>query len=127
MHQNILAPQSPKTHRGRWLDGPPLARVNAVNVLTVLLEAGCDPSLSASAQWSALHEAAFSGYATAVQLLAQHINIEVHDADGFTPLYWACLEGHLLTVQALLRLGANPNALGQEKFRPAHAAAMEVR
>ena len=54
----------------------------------------------------------------------------VYSADGFAPLHFAAMGGHVDAARALLEAGADPNAMSQHRFvkvRPLHTAcALEV-
>ena len=54
----------------------------------------------------------------------------VYSADGFTPLHFAAMGGHVDAARALLDAGADPNAMSRHRFvkvRPLHTAtALEV-
>ena len=56
-----------------------------------------------------LHEASLQGFTAAVDyLIEKHCDINIQNEDGDTALIDAAANGHLETVQALLRGGANP-------------------
>ena len=49
----------------------------------------------------------------------------VYSADGFTPLHFAAMGGHVDAARALLEAGADPNAMSRHRFvkvRPLHTA-----
>lgn len=52
-------------------------------------------------------------------------DVDVVSPDGFTPLHFAVMSGRVEAVRAVLRLGADPNALSEHRFikvRPLHTA-----
>ena len=59
------------------------------------------------------------------QLAKPHIQaqIDLPDAYGRTPLYWASMKGDAYAVEKLLHAGANPNCQAYGKDTPLHIAA----
>jgi uncharacterized protein len=59
-----------------------------------------------------------------------HGDPNVYSADGFTPLHFAVMGGHVDAARSLLEAGADPNAMSRHRFvkvRPLHTAcALEV-
>jgi ankyrin repeat protein len=59
-----------------------------------------------------------------------HGDPNVYSADGFTPLHFAVMGGHVDAARALLEAGADPNTMSRHRFvkvRPLHTAcALEV-
>lgn len=49
--------------------------------------------------------------------------ISFRDDHGFSPLHWACKEGHLKLVELLLQRGARVNATNRGDDTPLHLAA----
>ena len=85
-------------------------------VITTLLKAGANPNVRANSQRSPLHYAAGHNKNPAVitTLLKAGIDPNVRDKYQLTPLHWAALlnENPAVIITALLKAGANPNALG---------------
>ena len=56
-------------------------------------------------QWTCLHIAASNGQAEVMKLLLEHphINVNLKDVEGQTPLLLACCNGHVSVVQLLLK------------------------
>lgn len=57
-----------------------------------------------------------------VKLLKKNSNVECTNADGCSPLFLACREGHISLVPHLLNAQANPNIPNKQGFTPLHAA-----
>jgi hypothetical protein len=77
--------------------------------------------------WSALHLAAFSGVAGAVQLLLDRgadIHARARTRFKNTPLQVALLDGQLATAKLLLERGADPMVRQALGFAPIHEAAL---
>ncbi len=66
--------------------------------------------------WTALHIAAYNGYAErGAQLLAAGADVNKASADGMTALYIAALKGHTEIVEQLLAAGAVVNQADQDE------------
>jgi ankyrin repeat protein len=48
----------------------------------------------------------------------KELDVNVQDELGFSPLWWACFNGHLELVEILLKAGANPNIEGFKIISP---------
>lgn len=67
--------------------------------------------------YAGLHAAAAKGDAAEIaRLIAAGEKVDVQDAHSRTPLHVAAHFGHLAAAQALLKGGANPNALDAQKY-----------
>lgn len=84
---------------------------NAYQVVKILLEHGAKASidhLQSSFQRTALHIAALFNHDKAVALLCEYgAKKDVLDNGGYTPLVIACLNGHVASVRALVKAGAD--------------------
>ncbi|PNP59104.1 hypothetical protein THARTR1_01352 [Trichoderma harzianum] len=74
---------------------------------------------------TALHIAVRNGDETIVQLIAsrEDADLEVTDADSFTPLHLAAQSGHLGILKLLIDRGAKINVCGDRRLTPLHLAA----
>lgn len=73
---------------------------------------------------SALHIAAYTGLSKyALTILHEGQYIEALDAEGRTPLHWACRRNHPKIVALLLQNGANPDPEDGRGIKPIHEAA----
>ena len=84
------------------------AAADATPAAGVLLRAGAEQSRDHEGQIP-LHAAASAGASACVALLLQWNASDVNavDAFGFSPLRWACLNGHARVVELLLESGAD--------------------
>jgi hypothetical protein len=75
-----------------------------------------------------LHYCADNGLTTSVKRLLSIRNINVNvkdDGDGWTPLHWAALNGHVEITRLLLQNGAEVNAESNGGWTPLHWAASQ--
>ncbi len=86
-------------------------------VLTQHAGAQTAPSLSEIAHYRGLHLAAHKGDLSKIKELAGNkTQLEERDNSGRTPLIVAAFASHDAVVRALIKAGANPNALDNEKY-----------
>lgn len=78
----------------------------------VLLRHGADASILDASGYSPLHIAALNGHCLLGRLILEHQPslLDLPDSFGRTPLLWATIKGHVLTVQMLLKLGSRVDA-----------------
>lgn len=48
--------------------------------------------------------------------------VNIRDSLGYTPLYWACLDGKMNVIEMLVSRGANVNSKGNDGNMPLHNA-----
>eukprot|EP00887_Chlorella_sp_A99_P000878 scaffold5.g878.t1 len=95
------------------------------SVAEVLLAVGCAPNAPDSHGCTPVHFAAGAG---ALGMLGRFLALAPRSADvadtiGWTPLFWACNNGHALAAERLLAEGANPWAQDCNQRLPLHFAA----
>jgi ankyrin repeat protein len=84
------------------------------------------PSQSELRSYAGLHAAAAKGDVGEIErLVAAGENIDVQDARSRTPLHVAVFAGRHAAARALLRLGANPNALETDRYDIVTIAAVQ--
>ncbi len=91
------------------------ARTGQAGAVKALLDQGADPNVKeTSHQQTALMWASAEGNTEAVQLLAAHgAEVGARETGGFTALLFAIRAGHIDTVRALLKAGADVNQTTQ--------------
>ena len=83
-----------------------------LSVVQMLHKAGAEISHSG---WTALHYAAYHGYADICQyLLENNVSIDSRSPNGSTPLMLAARQGHEALVKALLWERADPNLVNED-------------
>jgi len=82
-------------------------------------------ALASSALAAEIHDAAAKGDLAAVKALLEKDGalLNARDADGRTPLHWACRGVHLEVLTYLADKGADVNALDNNKIAPLHSLA----
>lgn len=120
--------------RGGNLDATPLhwaCRNGLVYVVDYLLSStDADPTLKDSQNYNALHLAVHSSNITLVVYVIlvcvfnrpKKIYIDEPDSIQCTPLHWAAYQGDILSVNALLRYGADVNKCDKSQMTPLHWA-----
>jgi len=109
----------------RWLASlvVALAAIVAVPTAAVTQTAPSDRDL---AIYAGLHAAAANGDVAEIErLVAGGEQPNIQDSRSRTPLHVAAFRKHHAAAQALLRLGANPNALDADRFDVATIAAVQ--
>lgn len=114
--------------RGGELDATPLmwaARQGHLAVVHLLIKYGADPTLVDSQQFNALHLAVHSSSAFLVAYLLntlQPLAVDSQDPEGHTALAWACYQGDAISVELLLRAGADALKTDHAGLTPLHWA-----
>jgi len=92
-----------------------------------LIKEGANPSIKDGQGFNALHLAVHSSQAMLVlYFLFLGMDIDAIDTvGGHTPLMWAAYQGDALTVDVLLRFGANITATDNTKLTPLHWAVVK--
>ncbi len=87
-------------------------------LLAVPAQAQRAPSASEIAAYQGLHAAAARNHAGAIpELVTNGLPVDARDANGRTPLHVAAFLGHADAMRALvMKAGANPNALDNQKY-----------
>ncbi|GAA5993734.1 hypothetical protein JCM10908_001059 [Rhodotorula pacifica] len=114
--------------RGGELGATPLmwaARQGHLAVVHLLIKYSADPSLVDSQQFNALHLAVHSSSAFLVAYLLftmQPLAVDSTDPEGHTALAWACYQGDAISVELLLRAGADVLKTDNAGLTPLHWA-----
>ena len=87
------------------------ARKGLVEIMDLLIQHGADPLRVDSQDFSCLHSVTHSSdYLALLYILCQpDIAVDARDNMGLTPLHWAAQQGDDVSVEVLLKFGANPN------------------
>ncbi|GEM10954.1 palmitoyltransferase SidR [Rhodotorula toruloides] len=114
--------------RGGELRGTPLmwaARNGHLPLVHLLLKHGADPSLTDDQSFNALHLSIHSSSAFLVAYLLltmQPLAIDSTDPEGHTGLAWACYQGDAISVEVLLKAGADKDRKDRMGLTPLHWA-----
>ncbi|KAJ3498956.1 hypothetical protein NLG97_g718 [Lecanicillium saksenae] len=100
-----------------------------VEIITLLLQYGCDVSCRTSGGSTALHLATIEGHEEVMKVLVQSgAQIDVKDSDGNTSLYLATENtSDASAAQVLLELGANTELKSNTGFTPLMNATLQNR
>jgi glycerophosphodiester phosphodiesterase len=96
-------------------------------IIELLVDAGVDVNYRDQQNETALHIAARFGYTECAEILlkAPGVNPEIAEKTfGWTPLFIACVDGHLPVVELLLAAGANPSKSDASGWTPQEHAAL---
>lgn len=89
---------------------------------------GADPNLLDSQSFNCLHLSVHSSSAfllAYVLYTGQPVAVDSSDTEGHTALHWACYQGDSLSVDLLLRAGADPRRADNAGLTPLHWAAVK--
>jgi cytohesin len=131
MVQQLLAAGASPDAQGDTLPTPNLLLLSLFNgdlaIAEALVKAGADtsPPVLADTKRTVLHLAAKLGASRLVQQLLKegHIDVDVKDSQGTTPLILAVGAGSKEVVAQLLAAGADPNAMNDKQQAPLLVAA----
>ena len=98
----------------------------ADDVVRTMISGGGDIGATDKTGGTTLHVAAFAGKSSTVHLLVDHLGAAVDGTDlaGHTPLFRACQQGHLMTVQTLLEVKARVDVTDTAGRTPLHWAGL---
>jgi len=101
------------------------ARKGRAEVMDLLIRHGADPRLVDTQDFSCLHSVTHSSdYWALLYILCQpNIAVDERDNMGLTSLHWAARQGNEVSMQVLLKFGANPNAVDRNGLTALHWAA----
>lgn len=114
-------------------------RNGLVYIVHYLLDHGSNPLLKDSQSYNALHLSVHSSNIMLVIYILYRfcspdstknseyqIYVDEPDISNRTSLHWACYQGDILTVQALIKFGANVNKVDDSLFIPLHWSFMKA-
>jgi ankyrin repeat protein len=101
------------------------ARKGLVEVIDLLIQHGANPRLVDPQDFSCVHSVTHSSnhWALLYILCQPDIAVDERDNIGLTPLHWAAQQGDKVSMQVLLKFGANPNAVDRNGLTALHWAA----
>ena len=101
------------------------SRKGLVEVMDLLIQHGANPRLVDSQDFSCIHSVTHSSdYSALLYILCQpDIAVDEKDNMGLTPLHWAAQQGDKLSVEVLLKFGANPSVVDRNGVTALHWAA----
>lgn len=120
---------------GGELNATPLhwaCRNGLVDAVDLLMKKGADATLKDGQGYNGLHLAVHSSNIMLVIYIlykccsTNQIYVDEPDTSNRTSLHWACYQGDILSVQALIKFGANVNKTDNTMFTPLHWSFMRV-
>lgn len=105
-----------------------LYRNGHLYIVHLLLKYNADPTLLDSQSFNTLHLAVHSSSALLLAYLlftSQPVAIDSSDLEGHTSLHWACYQGDSISVDLLIRSGADPRRPDHAGLVPLHWAAVK--
>ncbi|GHJ88235.1 hypothetical protein NliqN6_4637 [Naganishia liquefaciens] len=117
--------------RGGDLDATPLqwaARNGHLSIIHLLLQQGADPTLRDGQGYNTLHLVTHSSGVMALLYTLRNsaVDVDAKDNDGHTALMWAAWQGDAISIDLLLRAGADPCATDSAQLTPLHWAAIKA-
>jgi ankyrin repeat protein len=117
--------------RGGDLNATPLqwaARNGHLGVMHLLLQHGADPTLRDGQGFNTLHLVTHSSGVMALLYTLHHpsVSVDAKDSDGHTALMWAAWQGDAISIDLLLRSGADPRATDTALLTPLHWASIKA-
>lgn len=106
----------------------PCHRNGHLYIVHLLLNYNADPNLLDSQSFNGLHLAVHSSSAFLLAYIlftSQPIAVDSADTEGHTSLHWACYQGDAISVDLLLRAGADPRRADHAGLTPLHWAAVK--
>ena len=94
------------------------------NIVGLLCDSGTDPTIVDNLGCSASHYAAQMNHVECAEVIQGHLQEDVTDQDGRTPLHWAVMQGNVEVMQALLAAGSDANWGDSEGRTPLHMAVL---
>lgn len=123
---------------GGELEATPLhwaCRNGLVYIVSYLIEQGANPALKDNQQYNALHLSVHSSNIMLIIYIlykccgglfpGKEIYVDEPDNSNRTSLHWACYQGDILTIQALLKFGADVSKQDTSLFIPLHWSFMK--
>lgn len=139
--ENTVSAADPNKLGGELMASPLhwACRNGLVYIVHYLVEHGANPLLKDNQAYNALHLSIHSSNIMLVIYVLYRFcspeaaqkgqcYIYVDEPDNFnrTSLHWACYQGDILSVQALLKFGADVNKVDNSKFIPLHWSFMKA-
>ncbi|KAI0263243.1 ankyrin repeat-containing domain protein [Gloeopeniophorella convolvens] len=100
------------------------ARNGLINVMHVLIKHDADPCIFDAQGFNCLHSVVHSSsYWGLLYILCQPgISVDERDSKGHTALQWAVYQGDEVSTRILLKFGADPNAVDDDRLTVLHWA-----
>lgn len=139
--ENPVSASDPNQLGGELMASPLhwACRNGLVYIVHYLVDHGANPLLKDSQAYNALHLSIHSSNIMLVIYILYrfcspdaaksnkyHIHVDEPDNSNRTSLHWACYQGDILSVQALIKFGANVNKTDDSLFIPLHWSFMKA-
>lgn len=117
----------PNAQDGLWRTPLMLAVMHAphaVDIIQLLVEAGCEVNMAGTELKTAIHYAALRGLELDI-LLSAGADPNALDSGRHTPLHLAAMQGHSQVVNILIQVGCDVCAVNYQHRTPLHLSAMK--